>query len=233
MKIMKELRKPVEQSHPTGKDSSSQFELNKLITLSCITICMTSYALGWSNRRPIKPNEAKIGSRQSPIRLVLQKRKEVYRVREPIKITIFLENMSQDSSYYVGRYIDGAVMTPPFHDIEFMLTDVKGNRVSLPRGAADDNPMRVYGIDGKPILQARQSITEKLAREYVQLFPRAIYGFRKELAELELKPGHYRLRAIYRETEAASWTEAERKGLSVSIWTQPLISNTIVLTVAR
>lgn len=228
---MKELRRHVGRSHLIGNGGGAQRQLYKLLTWICMLSFVSSCALGLPDVHAVKPFEAENRIRQSPIRLALQTSKEVYRVGEPPKTTVFLENMSADSSYYVGRYIDGVVITPPFHDIEFTLTDDKGKQVLLPRGAADDNPTRVYGVDGRPMPLPRQTITEKLTGEYVQLGPGAIYGFRREIDEPTLRPGRYRLHATYRETEALRWTEAERKTLPIPVWTQPVVSNTVRITI--
>lgn len=228
---MERLRRHVGRSHLIGNGSRVERQLNKLLTWICMLSFVSSCALGLPDVHAVKPFEAENSVRQSPIRLVLQTSKEVYRVGEPVKTTVFLENISPDSSYYVGRYIDGVVITPPFHDIEFTLIDDKGKQVLLPRGAADDNPTRVYGVDGRPMPLPRQTIIEKLTGAYVQLDPRAIHGFRREIDEPTLRPSRYRLHATYRETEALRWTEAERKALSIPVWTQPLVSNTVTITV--
>jgi hypothetical protein len=187
-------------------------------------IVLTAYAANGQSSRVDRNGD------KSAIRLRMQTQKRTYKVEEPIEISIYLENISDEHSYYVGRDIDGIVISTQFHTVELIMIDANGKKVPLPRGAADDNPTRVY-VNGKPIPSKLPTVAEKLAQEYVQLAPRSFYGFRKELVETPLKPGRYQLWITYQETEALTWTEAERKSLVIPVWTQSLQSNILVINV--
>ncbi|HZH89677.1 MAG TPA: hypothetical protein VEX70_03545 [Pyrinomonadaceae bacterium] len=157
-------------------------------------------------------------SSPTPIRLVLQTSRRTYRAGEPIELTAYLENMSQDRAYYVGKELGKFFITESFHYIELQITDEKRREAPIGRGAAAS------------IWKPGTTIAEKLAQEYVQLQPRMIYG-QKDAGNITLRPGQYRLVATYHEVEALRWTEAERETLPVPVWAQPLVSNTVRIAV--
>jgi hypothetical protein len=109
-------------------------------------------------------------------------------------------------------------ITESFHYVELQIIDRKGSEAPIGRGAATS------------IWKPGTTVSEKLAQEYVQLRPGMIFG-QKDAGNITRQPGQYRLTATYREIEAFNWTEAERQVLSVPIWTQPLISNTVKVAV--
>lgn len=229
---MRRLSRRVEQNHLTDNETRSQVQVDKLLLICvCILSFTPNYGLGRSVLRPHNSNSAQRNVKQLQVRLVLQTSRAVYRIGEPIETVVYLENISSDSSYYVGRRIDGVVIPPSFHGIEFTLSDDTGKKILLPRGAADSSPTTIYGINGKQMPPARQTIIEKLMHEYVLLGPRAIYGFRREIGEPTLKPGRYHLRAAYYEAEALSWTEDERKGLPFPVVMQTLTSNAVTIII--
>lgn len=157
-------------------------------------------------------------SSPTPIRLVLQTSRRTYRAGEPIELTAYLENVSQDRAYYVGKDLGKFFITESFHYIELQITDGKGREAPIGRGAAAS------------IWKPGTTIAEKLVQEYVQLQPRMIYG-QKDAGNITLRPGQFRLRVTYHEVEALRWTEEERNSLPAQVWTQPLVSNTVTITV--
>jgi hypothetical protein len=154
----------------------------------------------------------------TPIRLVLETSNRTYHAGESIQIIAYLENVSQDKTYYVGKDLGSLFSIESFHYIEVQITDAKGRKVPIGRGA------------GASIWKPGTTIAEKLAQEYVHLQQGMIYG-RKFIDDLLLRPGQYRLVATYREVEALRWTEAEREALLVPVWTQSLVSNTVTVAV--
>lgn len=159
------------------------------------------------------------GIDSSPIRLVLQTSKRRYRVGESVEVLGYLENRGE-TPYYVGNTILGFFGTSELHEIKLSILDAKNKEILIGGGG------------GSWIWKYGTTINEKLARTYTQLRPGAIFGV-KEHIPVTLRPGQYRLTATYREIEALSWTEAERRALSIPVWTQPLVSNTVIITVVR
>lgn len=153
----------------------------------------------------------------SPIRLVLQTSKSSYHVGEPVEALGYLENRG-NSSYYVGDTILSFFGTSELHEIKLKILDANGREVPIGGGG------------GSWIWKHGTTINEKLALAYTQLRPRTIFGL-KERLPVSLKPGRYQLIATYRELEALSWTDAERKASPIPVWTQPLVSNTVEITV--
>src|SRR5437867_12984466 len=125
-------------------------------------------------------------SRQSPLRLILQTTKRVCRAGEPIHITAYLENESEEQTFYVGRDLDGFCAIIPLHYIELRIMDHKNRRMRIVNSA---------GAGGW-----REGITqrEKIQQEYVPLGPKGVYG-QKDTCEIRLKKGRYRMRAVYHE----------------------------------
>lgn len=221
MKIMKGSRRHVGRSRPASNKIRLSMRAATLLFVCALgSYFVTAYAGEPLPVRALQRPVNKQRSDRSALRLVLETPKAKYRVGEPLVITFYLENVSQDDHYYIGTDISDLTTGSPFHYIDLSIIDEKGIKLLLPRSASDSA--------GEP---SRPTAAEKLAREYVQLRPGAIYGFRTEVLEPHLKAGRYRLNATYYETEALSWTEAERKSLSIPVWMQPLISNTVTITV--
>lgn len=176
-------------------------------------VCMQGLSVASASQRA-----ASSGVSPTPIRLVLQTSKRTYRASEPIEITAYLENVSQDRTYYVGKGLGNLFSIESFHYIELQITDEKGREVQIGRGA------------GASVWKFGTTIAEKLALEYIQLQQGMFYG-RKFVGDLPIRPGQYWLVATYREEEALAWTEAERKALSIPVWMQSLVSNTVTITV--
>jgi hypothetical protein len=158
------------------------------------------------------------GISSTSIRLVLQTSKKRYRTGEPIEIVGYLENVSQDKTYYVGNDLGQFFIIQSFHYIDLKIIDRKGREVPIGRGAATS------------LWKQSTTVTEKLAQAYIQLRPGMIFG-QKDAGNITLRPGQYRLIATYREIEALDWTEMERKALPIQVWTQSLVSNTVTITV--
>ena len=152
------------------------------------------------------------------IRLVLQTLERGYRSGQPIPITAYLENVSNNETYYVGTDLGNLFSIESFHYIELQIVDERGRAVPIGRGA------------GTSIWKPGTTIAQKLAQQYVQLRPNMILGL-KNNADLSLQPGRYQLKAIYHEVEALDWSKEERKALPVPVWTQTIVSNTVVLTI--
>ncbi len=152
------------------------------------------------------------------MRLVLQTSERRYRSGQPISITAYLENVSKNETYYVGTELGNLFSIESSHYIDLEIIDGRGRVVPIGRGA------------GTSIWKPGTTIAQKLAQQYVQLRPNMIFGLKND-TDLTLKPGQYRLKAIYHEVEASDWSPEERKALPVPVWTQTLVSNTVVLTI--
>lgn len=176
-------------------------------------VCMQGLSATSASQRAANNNIS-----PTPIRLVLQTSKRTYRAGEPIEITAYLENVSQDKIYYVGKDLGNLFSIESFHYIGLQITDLKGREAPIGRGA------------GTSVWKFGTTIAEKLALEYVQLQQGMIYG-RKFVDDLPLRRGQYRLVATYCEEEALRWTKAEREALPVPVWTQPLISNSVTIRI--
>lgn len=172
-------------------------------------------------------------NQQSQIRLVIVTSKPLYRVGEPVEISVLLENTSSDQGYYVGRVIYEGDLNTPLHYVNFAISDNRGRPLRVFDGASVQDPIEMYGPDRKPISQKPATMAELTSREYIQLGPGSVYGFRTRLYKPGSTPGHYRLSASYHEVEALKRTAAELRTLLIPIWTEPLISNTVEITVTR
>jgi hypothetical protein len=175
----------------------------------------------------------KKANQQSQIRLVIVTSKQLYKVGEPIEISVLLENITSDQGYYVGRVIYEGDLNTPLHYVEFALSDNRGKPLRIFDGASVPNPIDTYGPDRKPISQKPANIAELTPREYIQLGPGSVYGFRTRLYKPGSTPGRYKLSASYHEVEALERTAAELRILPIAIWTEPLTSNTVELVVTR
>jgi hypothetical protein len=175
----------------------------------------------------------KYADQQSSIRLRVSASKQVYRVGEPVEISVLLENISPDRGYLVGRVIYGGDLPTPLHYVNFALSDNRGKPLRVFDGASVQDPIERYGPDGKLISEKQATMAELTAKEYIQLGPGSVYGFRTRLYKPGTTPGHYRLSASYHEVEALERTAAELRILLIPIWTEPLISNTVDITVTR
>jgi len=160
-------------------------------------------------------NNASVASHE--IRLVLETSKTTYRIDEPVEVLAYLENLVE-RSFYVGNALGGFWGTSELHEIRLTIYDDKNKEVRIGRGG------------GSWVWKPGTTIEEKLALAYTQLRPGTVFG-QKERVPIALRPGRYRLTAVYREMEALSWTEAERRRSSIPVWTQPLTSNTIEIDV--
>src|SRR5262245_12830458 len=154
---------------------------------------------------------------QVPIRLMLQTTRTTWRSDEPIEVLAYLENVSQNKFFYVGRELDSLFSILPYHYIELSIKDSRNKDAPIGRMASAQS-------------YTNESITEKLARAYIKLYPGKIYGL-KDYSSIVLPPGRYRMTAFYREVEALRWSEEERKALKIPVWTERLVSNTITITV--
>jgi len=156
--------------------------------------------------------------RRSPLRLVLQTTKRVYRAGEPIHIRAYLENESEEQTFYVGRDLDGFCAIIPLHYIELRIIDHKNRRMRIVNSA---------GAGGW-----REGITqrEKIQQEYVPLGPKGVYG-QKETCDIRLKKGRYRMQAVYHEFEATEWKSNDK--LDYPVWTKTLHSNSVTIIVVR
>lgn len=216
---MKGLNGRAEQ-HGTPHKDVLVIRADKLLFSWTIVLClMIGYARASSGAHPLQRSSIQSRVEQLPIRLVLQTSRRTYRAGERIEVSIYLENMSQDAQFYVGRDIGRLSIRSLLHYLDLSIINERGREIPIPRAAVDH-------ADESP----RLTTSEKLARDYVWLGPRTIYGIQTELFE-PLRPGQYRLTATYREEEALRWTEAERAALPVPVWTQPLVSDTVMITI--
>ena len=155
----------------------------------------------------------------SDVRLVLRLPKAELHFGDPIEVAVFLENQSNDKSYYVGRYITSLFSSSPSNYIELKIFDHKGNEVDIPRMAADN----IIVVD-EDSPATTPTITEVLERNYILLSPHAIYGSRREI-KLKLSPGIYSFQATYHEGQSTSKNNIDSNFLPNSIWVQSLASN--------
>jgi len=161
--------------------------------------------------------EEKKSTVQKPIRLILQIPRKSWRAGEPIEVMAYLENVSQDKFFKVGRKLDSFFVVNNYHDIQLSIKDSRNREVPMFRmGQSRSLPL--------------DPIKQRLVDNYINLDPGNIYGLRESF---ELPPGRYRLTANYRELDASHWTEEERIALPIPVWTKPLVSNTITITVTR
>jgi len=159
-----------------------------------------------------------ISLRESALRLVLQTAKRVYRAGEPIYVTAYLKNQSEEQTFYVGRDLDGFCAIIPFHYIELRIIDQNNRRIRIANSA---------GAGG---WKEGTTQREKIEQEYVPLAPKAIYK-PNNTCEIRLKKGRYRMQAIYHEFEATEWKPKEP--LDFPVWTKTLYSNVVTVTVIR
>jgi len=154
---------------------------------------------------------------QTPIRLTIQIPRKTWRSSEPIEVMAYLENVSQDKFFKVGRKLDSFFVVNNYHDIQLSIKDSRNREVPM---------FRIGQSRSLPL----DPIKQRLVDNYINLDPGNIYGLRESF---ELPPGRYRLTANYRELDASHWTEEECKALPIPVWTEPLVSNTITITVIR
>jgi hypothetical protein len=199
---------------PRSKNSSSPQAVKRVFTWVAFVglLCMQEPSMTHALQRAENNSVS-----STSIRLVLQTSKGRYRAAEPIGITAYLENVSQNKTYYVGNDLGNLFSIESFHYFELQIIDEKGRDVPIGRGA------------GTSIWKPGTTVTEKLA-QYVQLRPKMIFGLKND-GDVTLRPGQYRLTATYHEVEALDWTEAELKALLIPVWTQTLVSNTVIITV--
>lgn len=176
-----------------------------LVMVTVVALCSTQLGI------PQKTATEQAGS--LPIRLILRTEKQSYFVGEPIKVTAFLENVSQDKFFYVGRDLGSLLSEMPYHFIYLSVKDSDGKFVAVGRSAAS-------------ALNTKETVAERLIRSYVQLSPGTIYGLRDNY-ELPLSPGTYSLKAVYQELEALSWRTEDFSGLKIPVWIKPLESNVV------
>ena len=190
----------------------------KRILLISIVILMLASSLSAQSSSSASATSTQQGVVEpSAIRLMLETSKAKYSVGEPLVITAYLENTGQ-YPYYVGNTFAGLFGRLSNHYIELKIFDERNKEVQIGRGG------------GVWIWKNSTPAAEKIAQAYVYLQAGNIHGV-KERLEWEFSPGRYRLAATYREMEALTWAEGERKSLIRPVWTQPLISNTVIINI--
>jgi hypothetical protein len=191
--------------------------MKRVLLISIMTLMMAGslHAQSSSSESVASPQQSIV--EPSAVQLRLETSKGRYLVGEPLVITAYLENTGQ-YPYYVGNTFAGLFGRSSNHYIEVRIFDERGKEIQIGRGAGDW------------IWKRGTSVAEKLAQAYVYLQAGNIHGI-KERLEWEFQPGRYRLTATYRELEALTWTEEERKALIRPVWTQPLTSNTVTISI--
>ena len=188
--------------------------LRGLLVLWLTSLCAQAPLIAWALPGTGHQN----GAEKDPIRLVLQTSKKTYRVGDPIIITTYLENVS-DKTYLVGSYLNEFDLFTQFQVVELKVVNERNRPLKRSQLFLDPFPSEL-----------NKSMAEKLSKNYVALRPRMTHGFK--VSGNVLRPaGRYRYTAIYRELQAPRWTEAERNALPIPIWMQPLVSNTVTITV--
>lgn len=197
----------------------------RLVFNSLLVIIISSSCLPSTNAPHIYSQIKTVqADENSVLRLILQSSKNKYATGELLDVTAFLENTSPTTSYYVGRSLGSFSIFSPLHYIELVITNQKGKEVQLARSS------RGLLIKTAESEDTTSTLPKNLEQYYVQLEPSMIYGIKDQI-DILLQPGTYKLTAKYQELNALMWTEAERNALSVPIWTQPLVSNTVTITV--
>jgi hypothetical protein len=193
---------------------------NQVVKAVCILLlaCASVYVSKTTFAKAFIASGENKSERQSPIRLTLQTSKREYRVGESVEVLGYLENRG-DRPYYVGNTLAGFWGTVGLHEMRLRIFESNGKEVLIGGGG------------GSWIWKPNTTAAEKIAQAYTQLRPDTIWGL-KETIPVKLRAGRYRLTATYREIEAVSWTEAERKALTIPVWTHSLTSNTVVITVS-
>jgi hypothetical protein len=217
--IMQQLRKLAEV--PTQR--SSRCNLLHII-LKQFIICFLLVWVGFLGENEqtiaesIQHKQTQENVERSPIHLVLLLENSRLQTGKSVKITVYLENVSRNT-YYIGNMLLGLRTLAPFYYIELIITDEKNREI----------PQAFTSITA---LSPKISIAEKISRAYVSLGPGMIHGL-KVSSLSDLRPGHYKLTAIYREVEAIDWPELEKKSLPYPVWTKPLVSNTVSISVVQ
>ena len=162
--------------------SAKHYESLKKVTLLLMWMLICSE---FSSRSTLVLSQAERSD--APIRLVLQTSKKQYRSSETIRITAYLENVSDDKFFYIGRDIYGLFGSNTLHYIELSFKDEQGKDAPIGRGA------------GHGFWEPGITVREKLERAYVLLGLGMIYGVKEEVGLPFLKPGRYHLQARYHE----------------------------------
>jgi hypothetical protein len=152
------------------------------------------------------------------IRLNLRLGKERYHAGEPIRVLSYLQNTSEEKTYYVGRRLGNFFVIETFHYITLRIVDEKGRAVQL-------------GLIGETSIWKRNTpLSEILTQEYLPLGPGMIFGQTDE-GNITLQPGRYKVTALYYEVEATQWTDKDRSGIPFPVWTKSLVSNSVTVRV--
>ena len=167
----------------------------------------------------------------SAIRLIVRSSKLVYRVGDPVEVSVLLENLTEDKIYLVGRAIYQGDIPTPLHYVTFALSDERGRPLRVFDGASVQDPIEKYGPDRKLISEKPATMAELMTREYIQLGPGSVYGFQTKLYKPGSVPGRYSLSATYHESEGPVRTALELRALPFPIWTERITSNTIEIKV--
>jgi len=80
-------------------------------------------------------DESKKNVDQSPIRFILNTPRKNWRANEPIEVLAYLENVSQNKYFYVGRELGSLFSIDPYHYIELSIKDAKNRNAPIGRMA--------------------------------------------------------------------------------------------------
>lgn len=162
--------------------------------------------------------KAQENGEQLPIRLVLTASKAKYQAGQPLELTAYLENVSQQA-YYVGSSFNFGVLSS-YHNVLLTIRDERNREVGFPQ-------MSMTATWDRDKLTA-----EEVEKTYVLLRPGKIYGIKSKL-ECKLLPGQYHLTVTYRDDYAQSWMKNKKIVLPYSVWTEPVKSNRVTITVSK
>ncbi len=214
----------------TRKQGRSQVRFVALVVATVLALdTSVNDKFGIASASSVSQN--KQTNHESALRLVVQSSKLVYRVGDPVEVSVLLENLTDDKIYLVGRAIYQGDIPTPLHYVTFELSDERGRLLRIFDGASVQNPIEKYGPDRKLISDRPATMTELMTSEYIQLGPGSVYGFRTKLYKPGSVPGRYKLTASYHELEGLIRTESELRALPFPIWTERVTSKSVEIKV--
>jgi hypothetical protein len=147
----------------------------------------------------------------TPIRVVLTAARNRLRYGQPIELTAYLENTTEDKVYMVGKGIMFGV-----------ISSYQNLLLNGAEGCPDFSITSTWEV--------AKLTTEEVEKSYVVLAPGRIYGLKSELG-CDMKPGRYRMTVTYRDNFAQVWGMNKNIQPKYPVWTETIKSNPVVITV--
>jgi hypothetical protein len=180
--------------------------LTLIFILSAISLFHPLPLDAYQRERAGRPTASK-----TPIRLVLSAARSRLRYGQPIELTAYLENATEDKVYMVGKGLMFGVISP-YQNL-------------LLNGGAGCPDFSITST-----WEVAKLTTEEVEKSYVVLAPGRIYGLKSELG-CEMGPGRYRLTVTYRDDFAQVWGMNKNIRPKHPVWTETITSNPVVITV--